>query len=74
VLKSNLHARSQTTDYDFINQIKSLIWWDIFCSYGMHCRGTPEAICGEIANYVGNFSDEEGKYMEFKLVRECKLG
>ena len=40
----------------------------------MHCRGIPGAICGEVANYVGNFSDEEGKYMEFRIVRECKLG
>jgi hypothetical protein len=31
-------------------------------------------MCKGVANYVGNFSNGERKYMEFKLVRECKLG
>ena len=40
----------------------------------MHFGGIPEAMCEGVANYVGNFSNGERKYMEFKLVRECKLG
>ena len=40
----------------------------------MHFGGIPEAICEGVAHYVGNFSNEEGKYMECKLLRECKLG
>jgi hypothetical protein len=40
----------------------------------MHCRGIPEAFWERVANYVGNFSNEEGKYMEFKSLRECTFG
>ena len=40
----------------------------------MHCKGIPGAIYERVVNYVSNYSNEEGKYMEFKLLRECKLG
>ena len=40
----------------------------------MHWREVPGAIRERVVNYVSNYSNEEGKYMECKLLRECKLG
>ena len=40
----------------------------------MHFGGVSEAIYQGVANYVGNFTNEKGKHVEFKLLRKCKLG